>query len=56
MRFYIQPNYPTDGPLYAPAGGYVVKDYVDDPYAGEPDDVWLVQQALFESNYELGST
>jgi hypothetical protein len=54
--FYIQPNYPTDGPLYAPAGGYVVKDYVDDPYAGESDDVWLVQQALFDSTYELGST
>lgn len=51
--FYIQPNYPTDGPLYSPRGGYVVKEYVDDPYAGDPDDVWLVQQSLFESTYEL---
>lgn len=51
--FYIQPNYPTDGPLYSPAGGYVVKDDVDDPYAGNPNDVWLVQQGLFESTYEI---
>jgi hypothetical protein len=52
--FYVQPNYPTDGPLYSPAGGYVVKDYVDDPYAGDPNDVWLVQEGLFESTYETG--
>lgn len=51
--FYVQPNYPTDGPLYSPRGGYVVKDYVDDPYAGDPNDVWLVQQPLFESTYEV---
>lgn len=51
--FFIQPNYPTDGPLYSPAGGYVVKDDADDPYSGNPNDVWLVQQALFESTYEL---
>lgn len=51
--FYIQPNYSTDGPLYAPAGGYVVKDCVEDPYAGDPNDVWLVQQALFDSTYEI---
>jgi len=51
--FFIQPNYPTDGPLYSPAGGYVVKDYVDDPYSGDPNDVWLVQQTLFENTYEL---
>lgn len=50
--FYIKPNYPTAGPLYLPAGGYVVTDYLDDPYAGDHGDVWLVQQALFESNYE----
>jgi hypothetical protein len=51
--FYIQPNYPTDGPLYSPAGGWVVMDYVDDPYAADPTDVWLVQEALFESTYEV---
>jgi len=51
--FTIQPNYPTDGPLYCPRGGYVVKDYVDDPYGGNPNDVWLVQQGLFDSTYEM---
>ncbi len=51
--FSIQPNYPTDKPLYSRAGGYVVRDYVDDPYAASPDDVWLVQKQLFESTYEL---
>jgi len=51
--FYIQPSYPTDGPLYSPRGGYVVRDHIADPYAGSPNDVWLVQQALFESTYEL---
>lgn len=51
--FYIQPNYPTDGPLYSPAGGWVVMDYVDDPYGADPTDVWLVQEALFESTYEV---
>lgn len=51
--FYIQPNYPTDAPLYSPRGGYVVKDHVDDPYSGDPNDVWLVQQGLFESTYEM---
>lgn len=51
--FYIQPNYPTDGPLYSPVGGYVVKDHSADPYAGNPNDVWLVQQDLFESTYEI---
>jgi hypothetical protein len=50
--FYIQPNYPTDGPLYSPAGGYVVKDYAEDPYRGDPNDVWLVQRKLFEDTYE----
>jgi len=50
--FYIQPNYDRDNPLYSPAGGYVVRDPADDPYAGEPQDVWLVQRALFESTYD----
>ena len=51
--FYIQPNYPTDGPLYSPAGGWVVMDYVEDPYGADPTDVWLVQRSLFESTYEV---
>lgn len=51
--FYVQPNYPTDAPLYSPSGGYVVKDHGDDPYAGDPNDVWLVQKGLFESTYEI---
>ena len=51
--FYIQPNYPTDGPLYSTAGGWVVMDYVDDPYAADPNDVWLVQEPLFDSTYEV---
>jgi hypothetical protein len=51
--FVIQPSYPTDGPLYAPRGSYVLTGDVADPYAGEPIDVWLVQQRLFESTYEI---
>ena len=51
--FYIQPNYDTDGPLYAPRGGWVVTDYTDDPAKIDPKDVWLVQQELFESTYEV---
>ena len=51
--FYIQPNYPTDQPLYSPAGGYVVMDYVDDPYGADPADVWLVQEPIFDSTYEM---
>lgn len=51
--FFIRPNYDVDHPLYSPRGGYVVKDDVEDPYAGSPDDVWLVQQGLFESTYEF---
>ena len=50
--FYIQVGYDRDSPLYSPAGGYVVRDPAGDPYAGEPDDVWLVQRALFESTYD----
>ncbi len=51
--FSIRPNYDMEHPLYSPAGGYVVKDYVPDPYRDKPDDVWLVQQPLFESTYEF---
>ena len=51
--FYIRPNYDMEHPLYAPAGGYVVRRDVDDPYAADPNDVWLVQRALFESTYEF---
>ena len=51
--FYIQPNFPSDGPLYSPRGGYVVTDWADDPYRIDPKDVWLVQQEMFESTYEL---
>ena len=50
--FYVQPSYDRDNPLYSPAGGYVVRDPADDPYAHEPSDVWLVQRSLFESTYE----
>ena len=51
--FTIRPNYDPSRPLSAPAGGYVVRDDVADPYAAAPADVWLVQEALFESTYEL---
>ena len=51
--FSVRPPYDTERPLCSPAGGYVVKDHVADPYGGRPDDVWLVQQSLFESTYEL---
>ena len=51
--FSIRPGYDPERPLYSPAGGYVVKDEVKDPYTDKPDDVWLVQQSLFESTYEL---
>jgi hypothetical protein len=50
--FYIRPGYDMSHPLYSPGGGYVVTGDVEDPYAAELDDVWLVQQALFESTYE----
>jgi hypothetical protein len=50
--FFIKPNYDPSRPLYSPAGGYVVKDPVRDPYL-EGADVWLVQEGLFESTYEL---
>jgi hypothetical protein len=51
--FYVRPGYDPEVPLYSPAGGYVVKDDVANPYKDSPKDVWLVQKALFESTYEL---
>jgi hypothetical protein len=51
--FSVRPGYDPERPLYSPAGGYVVKDDVKDPYTEAPKDVWLVQQALFESTYEI---
>jgi hypothetical protein len=50
--FSIKPNYDPSRPLHAPSGGYVVRDYVSDPYRANPADVWLVQQKLFESTYD----
>jgi hypothetical protein len=51
--FFIKPNYDPSRPLYSPAGGYVVKDDAKEPYGADPKEVWLVQQALFESTYEI---
>lgn len=51
--FYVRPSYDPDRPLYSPSGGYVVKNEVTDPYHDKPREVWLVQQSLFESTYEL---
>lgn len=51
--FSIKPGYDPERPLYSPGGGYVVKDYVEDPYRDKPRDIWLVQQSLFESTYSL---
>jgi hypothetical protein len=51
--FYIRPGYDRDRPLYSPAGGYVVMADAPDPYQAKPNDVWLVQEALFKSTYEL---
>lgn len=51
--FFIRPNYDLEHPLYSPRGGYVVTADVDDPYAISLDDVWLVQQPLFEKTYEM---
>jgi hypothetical protein len=51
--FSIRPGYDRETVLRSPAGGYVVKGDVADPYQDDPDDVWLVQQSLFESTYEL---
>jgi hypothetical protein len=51
--FFIRPHYDPAHPLYSPAGGYVVRDPVEDPYQADPGDVWLVQEGLFDSTYEL---
>ena len=51
--FTVRPNYDVEHPLYSPSGGFVVRDYCDDPYSANPDDVWLVQEPLFLSTYEL---
>ena len=51
--FSIRPGYDPKTELSSPSGGYVVRDHVDDPYQGTPDDVWLVQAAIFESTYEF---
>lgn len=51
--FNIRPGYDPANPLYSPSGGYVLKRDVEDPYCDTPDDVWLVQQGLFESTYEF---
>lgn len=53
VGFSIRPNYDVAHPLYSPRGGYVVRDDTPDPYAAAPNDVWLVQQGLFESTYEF---
>jgi hypothetical protein len=37
--FAIRPNYEPTRRLRSPAGGYVVMDEVEDPYAARPDDV-----------------
>lgn len=52
--FSIRPGYDPTRLLYSPAGGYLVCDEVPDPYqVVQTKDIWLVQQALFESTYEL---
>jgi hypothetical protein len=51
--FSIRPGYDPKLTLYSPAGGYVIKDDVKDPYGDDPKDVWLVQEALFKSTYEI---
>ena len=52
--FTFRPSYDPNQPLMAPAGAYVVTDDAqaapDDP--AKLKDVWLVQQAIFESTYE----
>jgi hypothetical protein len=53
VGFYVRPGYDPERPLYSPAGGYVVKDDVPDPYRDKPKNVWLVQRPLFDSTYEI---
>lgn len=52
--FFIRPSYDMEHPLYSAAGGYVVTSDLADPYAARLEDIWLVQQPLFESTYEMG--
>ncbi|HVX12148.1 MAG TPA: hypothetical protein VHC22_13285 [Pirellulales bacterium] len=54
--FFIRPNYDMEHPLYSPSGGYVVTADVADPYDPTLDDVWLVQQSLFEKTYKTEKT
>ncbi len=51
--FSIRPGYDPTAPLHSAAGGYVVKGDVADPYQDKPDDIWLVQESLFETSYEF---
>jgi hypothetical protein len=51
--FFVVTGYDREHPLYSPAGGYVVRNHVADPYADDPADLWLVQQSLFEQTYEF---
>src|SRR5258707_2854377 len=51
--FFIRPRYDPGRPLYSAVGGYVVKDHVSDPYTDKVEEVWLVQQELFDSTYEF---
>ena len=52
-----QAGHPPSGAPHSmqnrPSGGFVVRDFCDDPYSANPDDVWLVQEPLFLSTYEL---
>jgi predicted acylesterase/phospholipase RssA len=51
--FSFRPSYDPTQPVMAPAGAYLVTDDTTDPYRDDLRDVWVVQQALFESTYEL---
>jgi len=51
--FSIRPGYDPQVSLRSLSGGYVVKPDVSDPYHDKPEDVWLVQKALFESTYDF---
>jgi hypothetical protein len=51
--FAIRTTYDPDHPLTAPAGGYAVTEDVPDPYRADLKDVWLVQEKLFDSTYEI---
>ena len=51
--FSVRPGYDPSTPLHSPSGGYVIKGDVDDPYLDQPDNVWLVQEALFLLTYEF---